>query len=244
MKWSWLILLFLPLTGVSKSLLTTKLESQFWHNSPAAKFGQASDAKIAANSDTSWHSQLSLSFEHPFPLLPNISLSRTNIENESTKTIEQTFLLNNRHFAVASTLHANVRVQQNDYVVFYEVFDNHTLELDTGVNFKQHQVTAQVIESKTSYTAIAKAEHLKPALYAAGRVNLPLLGYSFYGKANIDEKENYDYDVGFGYQVPMLTFAKTEILFGYKRQSMSYSSSNLVADIKFDSIYTGFSLQL
>ena len=137
-----------------------------------------SNNQQAINLSNSDHSSTSLtiSLEHPVPVLPNIKYSGYDLDTTSSANVTNTTFNGNTYNGTIST---NLDLSHNDIVLYYELLDN-WINLDLGIDLKMFDGKVAV----NNDPAITVDETI-PMIYLSARFDLPLTG--FYVGANIQQ---------------------------------------------------------
>jgi len=213
----------------------------FWNSAPDGSFGQTADSVLVLNKDSAYQHNYYFTIEHNLSYVPHIKVSKTATSNESTSTIDQTFILNDAVFRVASNLDVGSDYEQLDVIAYFEAFDNRTVELDLGVTFRNHSIHTQITNQADSSESDSKDVYdLQLLGYAAGRVNLPLLKVGTFFEASILNTDTYDYQVGVSYNINVTQLANTYLQLGVKSQRFEFSSlDGLYTRVDWQALFIG-----
>lgn len=135
--------------------------------------------------------QLSIAFEHPIPLVPNVKLKHVSLNSETEQQI-------------LATPYTQVELSNTDAILYYEILDN-WISVDLGVGLKQLNGNIQYFTGDTivQHQNQDIDDHY-PIVYAAAGVALPLtslstkaeMTYSKFDDTNItDLQAEIKYDV-------------------------------------------------
>lgn len=124
---------------------------------------------------------LSISLEHPIPLLPNIKYQGHDLNSSSNSNIGSAKTFNNTTFN-AGTINSTLDLSHNEIALYYELLDN-WINLDLGLDLRMFDGKVSISDSSQS-NSITIDETI-PMLYIAARVDLPFTG--FYIGANIQQ---------------------------------------------------------
>ena len=113
------------------------------------------------------------SFEHPIPLIPNIKIQHTKIEDTASKISNVTF--DNKTFS--GNVSSSLQLNQTDFIAYYELLDN-WVNLDVGINGKFIDASVSVNDTSTTPASNKNLEYIIPMVYAKARFDLPFSGLS------------------------------------------------------------------
>ena len=188
--------------------------------------------------DDETNNMFSVSFEHPVPFLPNISLTRTKLDVSASNTINQSFTFDNVTYTVTDQVKTNADLSHTDATLYYEVLDN-WVSLDLGLTIRKFDEGVQLRSS--AGTAKLDLDVVIPMLYVATKFDLPLTGLyigadvngiSFRGSSLIDYKINIGYESSIGLGIEA----------GMRRFDINYEDNNdssQQADVTIDGAYAG-----
>jgi outer membrane protein len=217
----------------------------FWNSAPDGSFGQTEDSVLVLNKESAYQHSYYFTIEHNFRFVPHIKISKTVTSNDSTSTIDQTFILSDTIFRVASNLDVKSDYEQLDVITYFEVFDNRTFELDLGLTFRNHSIHTQITnQDENSEWDSKDVSDLQLLGFVAGRVNLPLLRTGAFFEASILDKDNYDYQVGVSYDISVTKSAKTYLQLGMKSQTIEFSNlDGLYTQVDWQAFFIGAGLR-
>ncbi|HRH76386.1 MAG TPA: TIGR04219 family outer membrane beta-barrel protein [Cellvibrionaceae bacterium] len=186
-----------------------------------------------------------VNFEHPVPLVPNIRMTYTNIENAKSRTVRYgtPALYYYRQESVALTF------DNIDFTFYYEVLDN-WINLDVGLtarslngDFEALSLTTGKIQITEPTQDRTKLNEVVPMLYLNGRINIPFVDglyvQSVFNGATLKGNTLYDADVRVGYDLDLVAL-DIGIYGGYRRMALkSTDLGNLYADAYMDGLIAG-----
>jgi outer membrane protein len=194
----------------------------YWDSDLSGEAGKNNDVVDVENdldleSDT--NANLSAYLEHPVPLLPNVRLNYTRIEQSGRGELSTEFDVIQDGVEVDSSLDLN----QFDVTLYYEVLDNWA-NLDLGVTARNLDGEL-IVRERASNGRVSKTEvdGVIPMGYLAARFDLPFTGVSVGGEANLisfDGDSIYDYNAYGQYQLSLL-----QLRAGYRQISIDYEDS-------------------
>ena len=155
-----------------------------------------------------------VALEHPVPLLPNIRLARTDMEQKGTSTLERTIEFDGNTYNAGVDVESVVDLSHTDFTLYYELLDN-WVNLDLGLTVRQFDGQLSVSgdvdpgPGTTIETAQEDLDFPVPLLYAKAQFDLPFSGFyaavdgnfiGYGGNSFLDAtgKIGYETSVGFG----------------------------------------------
>ncbi len=187
------------------------------------------DLSIAGNSSNHFWFAL----EHPVPLLPNIRIAATQLEDSGDGTISQDFVFLGTSYTVSQQVHTEIDLTHADVTLYYEIIDI-GMDLDVGV-------TARWIEAELSIEDFTdSADVVVPMIYARAKVGLPFSGGYIAADVNA---ANYrgngltDYTVKVGWETENFIFPEFGIEVGYRDFSLKADDSDLYFDINVEGAF-------
>ena len=202
---------------------------------------KSSGDNIDANRDLGYNNGSAgvyyLALEHPVPLLPNIRLTYTDIDEDANGRLSKTVVYGNATFFANEAVRSQVRLKQTDITLYYELLDN-VVSLDLGLDGKYIDSEAR-ISGEISGAQDASVSGWVPLAYAGIGVDLPLTGLGVSADGSFSKYQGshfYDYSV----QVTYTTRWHMGLDAGYRKIKMNLDDfDNSFADIEFDGPYAG-----
>ena len=178
-----------------------------------------------------------LAFEHPAPLLPNVRLMYTDIDEDANGRLSKTVVYGNATYLANEAVSSQVRLKQTDITLYYELLDN-VVSLDLGLDGKYIDSEAR-ISGEISGTQAASVSGWVPLAYAGIGVDLPLTGLGVSADGSFSKYQGsrfYDYSVRVTYTTPWHMGLDA----GYRKIKMNLDDfDNSFANIEFDGPYAG-----
>lgn len=155
------------------------------------------DLKYGNSNGTNYYYAL---FEHPVPLIPNIKIQHTKLDESSNGIINRNLNFNNQTFIVNSQVTSSYDLTQTDFIAYYEILDN-WINLDLGLNIKH-------LDGKVTLSAPAFNTNVSedfsiyiPMGYVKAQFDLPFTGLSLESELSyIGYSSNHFYDAKVGLQ--------------------------------------------
>ncbi|HEY9119933.1 MAG TPA: TIGR04219 family outer membrane beta-barrel protein [Marinobacter sp.] len=211
---------------VSADVLGVGANISYWDSDLSGEAGKNNDFVDVENEldlDSDTNANLSAYFEHPVPVLPNVRLNYTRIEQSGRGEISTQFDL------VSGEVDSDLDLTQFDVTLYYEVLDN-WVNLDLGLTARNldGELTVQETALGGEVTQ-TEVDAVVPMGYLAARFDLPLTGVSVGGEANLisfDGDSVYDYNAYGQYELSLL-----QLRAGYRQISIDYEDSEDRLDI-------------
>ncbi|WP_303286427.1 TIGR04219 family outer membrane beta-barrel protein [Marinobacter sp. SS8-8] len=168
----------------------------------------------------------SLYLEHPVPVLPNIRLNYTLVEQSGRGELGTSGFID---------IPGNARVQsdfdleQLDLTLYYEVLDN-WVNLDLGLTARDLAGDLTVQEVNGLATSETSVDAVIPMGYLAARFDLPFTGVSVGTEGNFISYGGdslLDFNVYGQYEIALLRFRA-----GYRQMSIDYEDGNDRLDVE------------
>ena len=195
--------------------------------------GDAIDLEDDLNLSNGDAYQLWIAFEHPVPVLPNIKIAHTNIEDNGDGILTKEFEFQGNIYTVSQAVYTEVELTHTDLTLYYELIDV-GMDLDIGV-------TARWLDADLSIEGFSESEDIVlPALYGSAKVGLPFTGTYFAGDLNwigYGGDKLLDYTVKVGWETENFIFPEFGIELGYRSYGAEIDSSSFDFDIEADGVF-------
>ncbi len=236
-KVSSLAILLTAISGAaSADFVGLNIGAAQWMPDISGSFSSTGANSVDLNSDLGYSDQtstsLSVSFEHPIPLIPNVKYTGYDLSSKSKSTLSSpiTFDGNSYSADISSTLD----LSHNDIVLYYELLDN-WINIDIGLDFKKFDGKVSISDSST--TSSITVDETIPSLYLAARVDLPFTG--LYVSANIQQLSIGDNSVE---DTTLLIGYETSIGLGIEGGFKTFTlelndASDLNTNLKYDGLF-------
>ncbi|PXX90766.1 hypothetical protein DIT71_09495 [Marinobacter vulgaris] len=211
----------------SADILGVGANVSYWDSDLSGEAGKNNDFVDVENDldlDSDTNANLSAYFEHPVPLLPNVRLNYTRIEQSGRGELSTEFDV------VNGPVDSDLDLDQFDVTLYYEVLDN-WVNLDLGLTARNldGELTVQetAVGGQISRTEVSG---VVPMGYLAARFDLPFSGVSVGGEANVisfDGDSVYDYNAYGQYQLSLL-----QLRAGYRQMNVDYEDGDDRLDIE------------
>ncbi len=158
--------------------------------------------------------RLSVRFEHPLPVLPNLGLERYDLDSSSTATLSEIITYNGTVYNINDTVNSQLDLSHQSVLLYYEVLDN-WVNLDIGLDIMLFDGQIE-LESSTD-SNMTDLDETIPALYAMFEFDFPLTGLtagaalSYIGYDDNDITKSrlfvaYESEIGLGVEAGVQTF--------------------------------------
>ncbi|HHH43624.1 MAG TPA: TIGR04219 family outer membrane beta-barrel protein [Gammaproteobacteria bacterium] len=178
--------------------------------------------------------------EHPVPFLPNIRISRTDLDEDANGTLTKTVVYGGTTFLFNEKVSSKVQLDQTDITLYYSPLDT-VASIDLGLNAKYIDSKAR-ITGAVSGTQTANVSGWVPMAYAGVGVDLPLTGLGISADGSWVKYKGssfYDYSLRVTYTSPW--FVGADI--GYRKIKLDLDDfDDSFADVEFDGPYAGLYL--
>lgn len=227
--------------AVSADTIGFRVEASAWKQSydGSVQSGlQSVDLENQLGFDDETNNMFTVYLEHPIPMLPNVALSRTELDTSASNMIglADGFIFDGELY-VNEQISTDFDLSHTDATMYYEILDN-WVSLDLGLTVRQFDegitIRSAGKQSKLDIDATL------PMLYVAAKFELPLSGlYAFASANGISYKDSsiIDYRAAIGYETPIGLGLEA----GLRSFDLDYEDeddSTEQADFTIDGIYT------
>lgn len=186
------------------------------------------DSELALSGDSANYMYFAL--EHPVPLVPNIKLARTGIEDSGVGTLASTFTFAGQTFNVNQSVATNVDLTHTDLTLYYEIIDV-GMDLDVGLTARYFQGDVKVD------TAIEEIDGALPMLYGRAKFGLPFTGTYLGADANFvsySGNQLSDLTLTVGWETENFILPEFGIEGGYRRMALDLDPNDVDVDVDMD----------
>jgi len=166
----------------------------------------------------------SIYIEHPVPLLPNVRLAYTQVQQSGSGTLSGSY-----DGVSAGNVRADLDLEQLDLTLYYEVLDN-WVNLDLGLTVRDFSGELRVHNAAQS--SLTEADAVIPMGYIEARFDLPLTGAAVGAQGNFisfDGDSLRDFNVYGQYSISLL-----QLRAGYRQIAVDYKDGSDVFDVEID----------
>jgi len=235
-----------PLTvnvAVHADTLSFSAGAGIWNTSATGSFQKTGDpTAVDVKDDLFWGDEsqgyLFATLEHPVPIIPNVKLIITQIDQSGNGQANFTFDGVN----YSGNVNNNFSIQTTDLIGYYEILDN-VVSLDIGLNIRNLKVDYTINSTTINTTTTDSVNQTIPMLYAlVGGSPIPdliisgELSYVSYAGSTISD---------FTAKVAYTTSFFVGFEGGYRKQTYKFDDvSGTDADLGFDGIFVGAYLKI
>ena len=217
-----------------------------WQSSPAGTLGNTSiSLDNTLNFEEENSNYLFIALEHPIPLLPNLRLSRTDLEWAGQGTVSAGTSLDEVVFPIDQAVAADLDLSHTEITFYYEVLDN-VIDLDVGL-------TARMFDGEASLVGAVQEERVEldaviPMLYGKAGIDLPFSGLSAAVSGNwinVNEFHLIDWNAELNYDFSIAPTLEAGLSIGYRSMLIEIDDQDeLQSDAEFDGLFIGLRLIL
>lgn len=170
---------------------------------------------------------LSLYFEHPIPILPNVRFNYTAIDQSGTGELQGGY----DGILPGVPVRSQLELEQVDLTLYYEVLDN-WVNLDLGLTARKMDGELLVQQVGSFNISQTEVDAVIPMGYLAARFDLPFTGVSVGGEVNAISYGGdsvYDYNAYGQFEIAIL-----QLRAGYRQISVDYEDGEDLLDIDIE----------
>jgi len=193
----------------------------------AASNNDVVDVENDLNLDSDSNANASLYLEHPVPLLPNVRLNYTVIEQSGRGELGTSGFVG---IPGSVEVQSDFDLDQLDLTLYYEVLDN-WVNLDLGITARDlsgelivQEIGGGLAANETTVDAVI------PMGYLAARFDLPLTGVSVGAEGNFisfDGDSVHDFNAYGQYEISLI-----QLRAGYRQMAIDYEDGNDRLDVE------------
>lgn len=197
----------------------------------AATNNDVVDVENDLNLDNDTNANASIYVEHPVPLLPNVRLNYTLVEQSGQGELGADFGTIGS-VGTGVDVRSDLDLEQLDLTLYYEVLDN-WVNLDVGLTARDLDGELVVAETgglgRVNRTEV---DAVVPMGYLAARFDLPMTGVSVGAEGNLisyDGDSLHDFNAYGQFEMALL-----QLRAGYRQMSIDYEDGNDRLDVEID----------
>lgn len=200
----------------------------YWDSEASGQAASGSDEVDVENDlnlESASNTNATLYFEHPIPLLPNVRLNLTTIEEDGRGRLSVDY----GPITGSTVVDSDLDLQQIDLTLYYEVLDN-WVNLDLGITARDLSGDLTIRETFGTQVSETEVDAIIPMGYAAARVDLPLTGLSLGGEINAigyGGDSVYDFNAYGQYE-----FSVLQMQLGYRQMAIDYEDGDDTLDVE------------
>lgn len=231
-----------PLSAHADLLFTLGAKASVWNADASGQLDKDVSVEDELNLGSENGQQLTVYFEHPIPLLPNIKIKQTNLEMTGNGNVNLTFLDKNFTGNVDSTLD----LTHSDLTLYWGLpLPIPFFDFNFGLTARQFDGLAEVRSSSDS--ASQDLNFVIPMAYGEIKVTTP---FGLYANADINYigtsgNKLSDVSYGLGYDLP-IPVVDLGLEAGYRAINLKTDEdlADIATDVKISGLYYGASLSV
>lgn len=201
----------------------------YWQSDLSGKAsdnGEVVDVENQLNLDSDSNANATVYLEHPVPVLPNVRLNYTLIQQSGQGQINGSF--GGVNFGTAN-VQSDLDLEQLDLTLYYELLDN-WVNLDLGLTARDLSGELLVQQIGTQNISETKVEGVIPMGYLAARFDLPFTGVSVGAEGNFigyDGDSIHDFNAYGQYEISLVRFRA-----GYRQMAIDVEDGSDSLDVE------------
>ena len=203
----------------------------YWDSDLSGKAGTNNDIVDVDNQlnlDSDTNANASVYVEHPVPVLPNVKLNYTLIEQSGRGRLGLSGFDN---VPAGVDVQSDLDLEQLDLTLYYEILDNWA-NLDLGLTARD--LDGELVVQQVGGTNVSRTEidGVIPMGYLAARFDLPFTGVSVGAEGNLvsyDGDSIHDFNAYGQYE-----FAMLQVRAGYRQMAIDYEDDDDRLDVEID----------
>ena len=213
-------------TSATADVLGLGARASFWDSDLSGDAGTNGDLVDVENEldlDSDSNVNAEAYFEHPVPILPNVRLNYTQIEQSGSGELSVGF------DGLTGNVDSDLDLTQVDVTLYYEVLDN-WVNLDLGLTARSLDGELTIRERLSSTESRTDIDGVVPMAYLDARFDLPFTGASIGGQANgisYDGDSVYDFNVYGQYELSVVSLRA-----GYRQISIDFEDGDDKLDVE------------
>lgn len=174
--------------------------------------------------------------EHPFPLIPNIKIQKTDLQITETNSPGNNFLFDGDSYLNTDKITSTSDLSHTDATVYYEILDN-WISIDLGITARRFTDGFELYTDEGKKSSL-DIDSTIPLLYVAAKVELPLTGLYVDAELNgigYGDTSLTDYKISLGYETDL----GLGIEAGVRNIELDYDDGDEEADLSIDGAFIG-----
>ena len=233
--------LLAPLTllasvGAHADFIGGSVEAAYWYAGVGGDM-TAGNTTVDAEDDLGFgddsNFEVAVTVEHPVPLIPNVRLKFTDIDQTEKDNLSVTF--DQGAAAVTGDVKTNLDLSHADLILYYEILDN-WVSVDIGLDVKVFDGKLEIEETTGANVSSTDIDEILPLLYASAEFELPLTDLSFGAELSaLSYSDNSIYDGKIRFRQG---FSLAFIELGYRQMGIKVEDiSDTDIDVNFGGVY-------
>jgi len=219
--------------------------AQVWQTDTTGGFADNSST-ANLNFDDETNSALYIAVEHPIPLIPNVKINHTSLDNSGTTSLQSAFTFDGNLYTANSQVDTDIELDATDVILYYELFDNDLISFDLGLNAKYIDGSLSVVDSASNTQGSGDFSGVIPMVYSKVQLGLPFTGLAAYAEGSylsFDDNKVSDYQVAVAYSFIESIAVDMTFQAGYRKVTVDIEDlDDVYADMEFDGVFAGIEL--
>lgn len=172
---------------------------------------------------------LEVKLEHPVPILPNVRIAHTNLENSGSGTVLRTFEFGGESFTAGTAVDTDIDLTHTDITLYYEVIDI-VFDLDLGITARKFDGNLKIDSADLNLRTIENVDYWVPMGYLAARYDIPFFGFYVTGNINgigYSDSHLIDYSIAGGWQTSIAKVADVGVEIGYRALKLDLAEDDV-----------------
>ncbi|MGB1090690.1 MAG: TIGR04219 family outer membrane beta-barrel protein [Oceanobacter sp.] len=230
-----------PVAAQADLLFTVGAKASIWAADPSGQLDDGvSTGSDGLNLKGENGDQITLYFEHPLPMIPNVQLKKTSLSVTGNGTVNVNF--NNQAFN--GDVHSKLDVSHTDYTLYWGL-PIPFVDINFGLTGRKFAGSASVASS--SQTESVDIDLMLPMAYGAVSISTP---FGVYASADINyialgDNKLSDISYGLGYNLPV-PVVDLGLEAGYRKMKMATDpdDTDVELDVDLKGMYYGLALSV
>jgi outer membrane protein len=231
---------FMSMPVCADTVLGMTADVDFWNMDSSGSFADSEDME-SFDLDSERNAILTLAFEHPVPILPNLKIKTNDLSSSGDQRLSNDFSFSGIDFPAGLEVSVDFEAQNTDFIFYYEVFDNDTVSFDLGLNVKYLDGDIEV--ESNGVRASETFDGYVPMFHGAVQVGIPATRISLFGDLNllsVGDHTLQDYTAGVAFKVVESMAVDISLKGGYHRISLELDDlDGIYTDWDFDGAFFG-----
>jgi outer membrane protein len=217
--------------GAHADFIGGSVEVAYWHagiGGDATVGSSTIDMEDDLDLGSSGNFEVAATLEHPIPIIPNVRIKYTDIDQTEDGDISSDF-----DGVSADDVETNLNLSHVDLILYYEILDN-WVSVDVGFDIKVFDGQFEV--SNGAETSTTDIDEILPLAYASAEFELPLTDLSFGAELSVlpfSDDAIYDGKIRF-----RQGFSLAFVELGYRQMGIKFDDiSNTDIDVDFGGVY-------
>lgn len=239
------VMAFVPAAAQANLLFTVGAKASVWDAEPTGQI----DKDVSVESDglnikSDNGTQLTVFFEHPLPVVPNIKLKRTDLKMDGKGTLTDGITFNGEPFGAGTAVASEINLSHTDATLYWGLpIPLPRINIDLGLTARMFDGDASV--TAINQTATADLDITLPMVYGAAKVG-PFFGA--YAAADVNwigfgDNKLTDLSAVVGYELP-IPIVDVGLEVGYRSLNLETDKKDVDVDANLDTkgLFYGLSI--